>query len=89
MYFSKQQIKFLKKLDNKNIYYWRDPSEIEFEYLQSMGLVENPKSPVLTEKGRAVIYDYYTRKKEIWIPVIFSSILSIIAIVISIIALLL
>ena len=44
--------------------------------------------PYLTEKGEAALDEFLLRKREIWIPVLISNILSIIAIVISIIALL-
>lgn len=92
MYLSKQQIKVLIKLSKQDVFCWTTPGKKEFEYLQSLELIKidrfDKNLAYLTAKGRAVIYDYFRRKKEFWIPVIFSSILSIIAIIISIFSLL-
>lgn len=96
MHLSKKQLKLLKTI-SKRIVIRTDKRDInDIEYLRSEGLVTACSvdkkddfyyQPIITEKGKAVLYEHFIHNVEKWIPDIISNLIAIAALIVSIIAL--
>ena len=93
---SNKHIRALKRI-NKNKVIRVDKNNKDLDYLFTEGLIEiivcdKPgdyyAQPYLTEKGKAKLDEHRRQRQEVWIPVAISNILALVAVVISIIALL-
>ncbi len=89
-------IRLLKKIKrNKIVRSHKNHKDIDYLYDKKyieITVCDKPDDyfaqPYITEKGKARLYEEYRKFVEVWLPVAISTILSIIASVISIIALL-
>ena len=91
-----EHTRLLKRIKKNKIIRTTKPNK-DLDYLLELGYIaitsyDKPgdyyAQPYLTEKGKAALDEFLWRKREIWIPVSISSFLSLVAIIISIIALL-
>lgn len=70
---------------NKDLDYLYERGYIEITVCDKPG--DYYAQPYLTDKGKARLYEEKRRFREVWLPVVFSNLLSLAALVISIIAL--
>ena len=88
-------VKLLKKIENHKIVRCeRNHKDLDYLYEQGyieMTICDKPgdyfAQPYITEKGKARLYDEYRKFVEVWLPVAISTLLSVAALTISIIAL--
>ena len=89
-------IRLLKKVKRNREVRSAKPNK-DLDYLYENGYIEitvcdKPgdyyAQPYLTEKGKARLYEEKRKFKEVWLPVVISSLISLAALVISIISLL-
>lgn len=91
-----QHVRLLKKIKRNKVIRIGEPNK-DLDYLYENGYIEMIRydkpgdfflQPYLTEKGKARLYEEKRKFVEIWLPVAISTLLSVAALIISIIALL-
>lgn len=96
MHLNPTQIKLLKKVSKQSVIRTDKFDLSDVEYLRSLGLTVACSADkqddffyqaTITEKGKAVLYEYTAALVEKWVPVIISNLIAVSALIVSIIAL--